>query len=208
MKRLLGVTVFLILNLVFMGIGPALAADAQTPDILVKISRIDKAMALMDKMAAAMDPPATSPSFFPRSLLFGTDWIDPSRSIVIGLQFNQMQADAKPVIGALIPFVRQSEDFQISYNAAAKLDHYVLSLPPGQGGAVSDAMAEALAAASRTPAEGVLFMDIAASQMLAKAGPQIEKWLQTLDDQLKAQPDAAKTSSEETVLAASGWAFS
>jgi len=144
-----------------------------------------------------MEPPASSPSFFLRPFLFGTDWIDPARSIVIGIHFNKMQADEKPVMAAVIPFVRQNEDFHIAYNATAKMDHYIVSLPPGQGGPVSDQMGHDLDKLSRTPGDGVLSMEMAASQLMAKADQQIEKYLQTLEREIKAQPEAAGNLSPE-----------
>ena len=155
---------------------------APGPDIIIKISRLNQAIDIIDKMAAAdLDEPTSAPSFFLRSLLFGTDWIDPDRAIVIGINFENMAAETKPVMAALVPYTRQNEDFHISYGAVSKIDHYIVSLPPVEGGVVSDQMAYDLSEASLKKPDGMLSMELAASQLLNKADSQIEKMLLELD---------------------------
>jgi len=155
------------------------------PDIIIKISRLHQAMDVIDNMAAVdIDQPTSAPSFLLRSVLFGTDWIDPARSIVIGINFEDMSSNAKPVMAALIPYIRQNEDFHISYGAVSKIDHYLISLPPGEGGVVSNQMARDLARASLKKQDGLLTMELAASQLLKKADSQIQKMLLELDSKM------------------------
>jgi len=155
---------------------------ADRTDIIIKISRLHQTIDVIDNMAAVdIDQPTSAPSFFLRSFLFGTDWIDPARSIVIGINFDNMASDTKPVMAALVPYIRQNEDFHISYGAVSKIDHYLISLPPGEGGGVSNQMALDLAQASLKKQTGLLSMELAASQLLNKADSQIQKMLLELD---------------------------
>ena len=169
-------------------------------DIIIKINRIHQAMNIIDKMAAAdLDQPAAAPSFFLRSFLFGTDWIDPSRPIVIGINFKNMAADEKPVMAALVPYVRQNEDFHISYNAVSKIDHYIVSLPPEAGAVVSDQMAYDLAQAATKNSDGMLSAEIAISQLLNKADSQVRKMILELDSKIKNQAASADDLTPEDV---------
>lgn len=175
---------FLIVFFIFISFISVNAAENATarPDVIIKISRLHQAIDVIDNMAAVdIDQPTSAPSFFLRSFLFGTDWIDPDRSIVIGINFENMNSDAKPVMAALIPYIRQNEDFHISYGAVSKIDHYLISLPPDEGGVVSAQMALDLAQASLQKQTGLLSMELAASQLLNKADSQIQKMLLELD---------------------------
>lgn len=166
---------------------------ADRPDVIIKISRLHQAIDVIDNMAAVdIDQPTSAPSFFLRSVLFGTDWIDPNRSIVIGINFENMNSEAKPVMAALIPYIRQNEDFHISYGAVSKIDYYLVSLPPGEGGVISAQMAHDLAAASLKKQDGLLSMEIAASQLLNKADRQIQKMLLELDARMGDQATLLK----------------
>ena len=166
---------------------------ADRPDVIIKISRLHQAIDVIDNMAAVdIDQPTSAPSFFLRSVLFGTDWIDPNRSIVIGINFENMNSDAKPVMAALIPYIRQNEDFHISYGAVSKIDYYLVSLPPGEGGVISAQMAHDLARASLKKQDGLLSMEIAASQLLNKADRQIQKMLLELDAKMADQTTLLK----------------
>ena len=192
----------LIIFFIFFSCIPVNAAEntAVRPDIIIKISRLDQAINIIDKMAAAdIDQPTSAPSFFLRSLLFGTDWIDPARSIVIGINFENMAADAKPIMAALVPYTRQNEDFHISYNAVSKIDHYIVPLPPGEGGVVSDQMAYDLAEASLKKPDGLLSMELAASQLLNKADSQIRKMLLELDSKLEEQQTSTNDITSEDI---------
>lgn len=126
MKRHPFLSVLLIVFFIFTSCTGANAEEnsSDRPDIVIKISRLRQALEIIDKMAAAdMDQPTVAPSFFLRSVLFGTDWIDPNRPIVIGINYENMTAGAQPLMAALVPFVRKNDDFHISYGAIAKMDH-------------------------------------------------------------------------------------
>ncbi len=175
---------FLIIFFIFTACFSVNAAEKAEnhPDIIIKISRLHQAIEVIDNMAAVdIDQPTSAPSFLLRSALFGTDWIDPARSIVIGINFDDMDSNAKPTMAALIPYIRKNDDFHISYGAVSKIDHYLITLPPGEGGVISNQMALDLARASLKKQDGLLTMELAASQLLNKADNQIQKMLLELD---------------------------
>ncbi len=206
MNRHPALAAFLIVFFIFTSCFSVNADETATarPDVIIKISRLNQAITVIDKMAAAdMDQPTSAPSFFLRSVLFGTDWIDPDRSIVIGINFENMASDAKPVMAALVPYIRQNEDFHISYNAVSKIDHYIVPLPPGEGVVVSDQMAYDLAKASLKKPDGLLSVELAASRLLNKADSQIEKMLLELDSKMGDQtssPDDLTTEDINNLL--------
>lgn len=153
------------------------------PDMVIKISRIRQTLDVIDKMAAAdVDQQAVAPSFLLRSILFGTDWIDPERPIVIGINYENMTAGAQPVMAALVPFVRENDDFHISYGAIAKTDYYLVPLPPGPDSTISTQMAYDLARAAEKKPDSLLSAKVAASQLLNKADVQIRKMIMGMDD--------------------------
>ncbi len=170
---------------------PERQSDNGQPDVIVKIHRLQQALALIDDLAAADNhQPTAAPSFFLRSVLFGTDWIDPGRPIVLGITYKDQAAGTAPVMAAFVPFVRKNDDFHISYSAVSRLDHYIVPLPPGKGAPVDDLMADALARAARETSNGLLAVEIAASRLIEKAEPQIQKMLLDLDTRLKNQQNA------------------
>ncbi|MEZ4576934.1 MAG: hypothetical protein R2861_02500 [Desulfobacterales bacterium] len=117
--------------------------------------------------------------------MFGTDWIDPNRPIVIAINYTDMPSGAEPVIAALVPYVRKNDDFHISYSAVSKMDHYLVPLPKA-GAVVPDQMAYQLAEAAREKPTGFLSATIAASQLLTKADTQSQKMLLDLEGKMTA----------------------
>ncbi|MDZ7830545.1 MAG: tetratricopeptide repeat protein [Desulfobacterales bacterium] len=160
-------------------------------DAVIKIVQIDKILETVDRISAAVpDQSQSSPSTFVRSMLMGTSWIDPDRAIVGGV-FLKNDPAQQPDAAALIPFRKPNDDFLMNYNAVAGSDYYIISLPPGQGGMVSDRMEEALVAASLKPPDGLISLDLAASQIIAKAEPQIQNMLESLEQ--KVPPEDSDT---------------
>jgi hypothetical protein len=172
------------------------------PDIIIKIGRIDQIMDIIDDLAASdPDMPMSSPSYILRSMLFGTEWIDLRRSIVIGINYKSMAPDQTPQMAALMPYKYPNEDFHLSYNAVSGGDHYILSLPPGQGdkgGLVSAQMENALVAASESKIDGIVMMELAASQMLKKADNQIQNFLLEMDKELTRQQSSGQMDTDIT----------
>ncbi len=166
-------------------------AGQPAPDVVLKVTQLEKILETMDRIAEEMPSQnQSSPSTLLRSMLMGTSWIDPDRAIVAGALLKKDPAQ-QPDAAALIPFKKPNDDFLMNYNAVAGSDYYIVSLPPGQGGMVSDRMEEALVAASLAPPDGLISLDAAASQIIAKADPQIQHMLQSLEQKLP--PEAGDT---------------
>ena len=169
------------------------AFSQDTPDAadaVIKITRVDKILEIIDQTGRSMSGQSQqSPAMLLRSMLMGTDWIDPERAIVIGANFKPAGTQSADY-AALLPFRRPNEDFQMNYNATAGSNYYIVSLPPQKGGIVSDRMEEALAAASLSPPEALVSLDVAASRLIEKAGPQIQKQLDAIEQQMTQTPQA------------------
>jgi tetratricopeptide (TPR) repeat protein len=166
------------------------------PDAIVKVSELNAALEAIDEMARGLPNQAQlTPSVFIRSMLQGTEWIDPDRSIVLGAFFTRIDAESMD-FAALIPFRTANDDFQMAYNAVAGGDYYIVSLPPGKGGIVSDRMETALVEASLKPPEGMLSVDVAAAQVLQKAEPDIRKKISELEAEM-ADTEAAGISPDQ-----------
>jgi len=167
------------------------------PDLVVKITRVDKILKTVDRLSPAMpNEEQASPSTFLRSMMMGTNWIDSQRAIVAGV-FLKKDSTQPPDAAALIPFSSPNDDFLMNYNAVAGKDYYVIPLPPGKGGIVSDRMEEALVAASLNPPDALVSIDLAASQMIAKADQQIQKMMQTLDQKMPTDASDTEVSAKQ-----------
>src|SRR6056297_16052 len=69
---------------------PAFCQDPpDAADAVVKITRVDQILETLDQTARSTNGEGQqSPAKLVRSMLMGTDWIDPERAIVIGASFN------------------------------------------------------------------------------------------------------------------------
>ncbi len=104
-------------------------------DLVIKIRDLDDMLLTLDDLS--LSPPTQtglSPTDMLRSMLQGTDWIDPGRLIVLGVT----QMGAKSAASILIPFKTANENFQQVFNAQAGEDYYLIGLPPGQALAIAE----------------------------------------------------------------------
>ena len=152
------------------------------PDIILKVSRLQQLLTIIDNMAVS-DQTVTgqSPTMFIKAMLQGTEWIDPDRSIIVGINFNELGRDDKPAIAALIPFIEENESFKNTYNAVSGNNYYIVPLPPGQGGIISDHMKVGLVSTSLVPGDGFFSLEISAAKLVQKADKQIQKFLMDLE---------------------------
>jgi len=145
-------------------------------DIVVKISGLENMLNLVDQVAEAGQT-TPSPSTFIRSMLKGTDWIDPARSCVIGINTAGPQAER----AVLIPFISPKPDFQSAYNALAGPDYYLVTIPPGPGKQVADGARSALVAASRIHSKPMISVSLGVEKLLTLAEGPIRQGLDKLD---------------------------
>ena len=183
-QRMLGISVWFCL-LALAG-APALAAPtadnlqpAAAPDLLIKIRHVDQLLDLVDDLSQDfVKPSAAKPSAMLRGMLQGTDWIDPGRLIVIGVD---LQAP-KPRAVVLIPYQRPNDNFKNAFRAVASGQAYLLPLPPASGAVVPPGFQAALRRASTAGAANALTFEVAAARLLDKKSNQIRAML---DQKLK-----------------------
>ena len=117
-------------------------------DIIVKISRIDETLSVIEELMKADTKTNTpSPADMLRGMLQGTDWIDHNRPIVLGVVLKNA---TKPEVAALIPFKEQNNNFQAAFNAGSGSDYYIISVPPVPNGNISESLKIALVDVSKT----------------------------------------------------------
>jgi len=143
-------------------------------EALVKISRLDQGLNLIDEIAG-QDPAraAGSPSMMLKGMLQGLDWIDSTRLIVLGVSAtNQKLAGF-----ALIPFKKENHSFQASFNAHTGPDYYIVAVPPRPETSVAPAVEAALAGISRTKSKEMLSIELAVGKILEKSDQKIQEFL-------------------------------
>lgn len=170
----------------------AAASNVSKPDITIKISRLHQFITIIDNlMLSGQNLPDQSPTIFINALLHGTDWIDPGRSIIIGINFKETGLEEKPAIVALLPFIIKNESFKNTYHAVAGSNYYLLSLPPDSNALISDQMKVGLISASLVKPDSMLSVEVAVSTLLQKADQPIQKFLLELDKNLSGMEAAS-----------------
>lgn len=170
--------------LLFM-LGGVLPVRGQTaldspPALLVKIRDIDRILKDLESLIPAQPGAGSSAqTAIIKGLLQGTDWIDPSRSVVAGMSHDG-QAAAWVV---LLPFQRPNENFRTAYGAVAGDDYYILRFPPGPEPQFSDRQRDELLLASKGPAAAGIVAELAAHDALDRFGPRIESAIQNMVSQ-------------------------
>ncbi len=151
---------------------------ANCPDkILIRISDLEKTLNVIDELIGVVPAqPMNSPTAQLRGMLMGTNWIDPTRLIVMMCDLNNVQTS----MAMLIPFQRSNETFQMTFKAVAGPDYYVLTLPPG--GTVSDAVKAVLVDASGAKATASVSVELNIRALLNKFDAQIMEGLNKLEN--------------------------
>ena len=159
-------------------------------DVVVRIEKINATLDIIDDLLGTSDQAGgQSPTAMLRGMLQGGDWIDPARSIVIGV----LAKEPAPVAAAFIPFVRPSDNFKNMVNAASGPDYYLTTIPPGQPASFSAQQEKFLDEASRSTGQRTLSIECFPSQLVEKSDNQIKQMLMNL----KTQPNAASGESME-----------
>lgn len=152
----------------------------QTPDAFIKIRNVDQIIHLMDRSIVGMSAKnrsSSSPGAMIRGLLQGTDWIDSSRAIVIGVTFANM----KPEIFFFIPFAKPNEKFRTTYNAVKGSDFYVIPLSSGrQQVQVRASMQTALKQTSQSQADALISIKVEVKQLMTGRYVQIKQFINGL----------------------------
>ncbi len=155
----------------------AAGATQESPfDLIIKIDQLEKTLDIIDDLAIVdSSRPLTTPL---RGMLYGTEWIDPDRRIVIGIEMKNSQ----PIGTALIPFRQANVDFQTTFQASVGPDYYILSFPPGQEVNISGELEAALNAASKARTAISISGELRVSELLKKEEGKIQEALKNLED--------------------------
>lgn len=194
--------IFVVLLAVFGSFATAWAATENTGslDLALKIGNLEDTLKQVEKLIPP-DPenPMKSPSMMIRSMLQGTQWVDPERLIVLGV----IMAEPNPEIAAIIPYAEPNSNFQSAYSATAAEDAYLIALPPGsRPEGVSETMQQALFAASNGQLRHALTLDVAVQSLLAKAGEKIQESIAKIGEIKPREGQPAPPVSEEAVTSA------
>ncbi|MFH1102579.1 MAG: tetratricopeptide repeat protein [Pseudomonadota bacterium] len=189
----------LFLSLLLMGaaVHPLFAVEkpSLSMDLVVKINRLDHALNLIDSLFKAADPDGgVSPTAVLRGMIQGTDWVDFSRLIVIGIDI----AEPQPIMVALVPFIKPNENFKKTYNASAGPDYYILPLPPGQVHSIGP-FKDAMVNLSKSKSKPAISVEIALGNLIQKSGPKIRQALSQMGNlTAAAEPEKIPFSPMET----------
>jgi len=170
------------------------SADAVRPGLLIKIHDIDQVLQDMESlMPSNPGADAASQTAMIKGMLQGTDWIDPLRSIVAGMQYDG-QATSWTV---LVPFQTPNENFKGAYGAIAGEDYYVLRFPPAPEMTVSDTEQAYLVQASRQASDANLIVEMTVHDVVRQSETQIESAIQAMAANAAAGDTPALLTQEE-----------
>lgn len=191
---------FVFVGMLFIVFGPmAPAFGAKTdfrPDITIRISHLEEALKTIEEFSQQNAKSQWSPRALIEGTLKGTQWLDTDRAMVFGLMLSEKSLDQKPKMAALVPFTEPNPEFAAAYGAVEKQGYYLISLPPGQGGNISEKLESALVQNAQDPENRLLTVDIAAARALAKAKPEIEDMIRKARQGIEQQQSAATEGSE------------
>ncbi|MCF8111668.1 MAG: tetratricopeptide repeat protein [Desulfobacteraceae bacterium] len=172
-------------------LSPASAQTQPGADIVVRIAKIEQALDVIDEIFEPVDRQSKMPpSAQLRAMLMGTDWIDPDRAVVIGLNFYEDQMEKEPDMAVLVPFIQPNEDFATVHGAIKKSDHYLIPMQKETPAHLDPELASVLAEEAKNPGKRFVTMDIAVPRVLDKADSQIQQLLALLKEEAaKAQQE-------------------
>ncbi len=149
-------------------------------DIIVKISRIDETLNVIEELMKA-DPHTNTPSpaHMLRGMLQGTDWIDHNRPIVLGVVLKNT---TKPEISALIPFKEPNNNFQAAFKASSGSDYYIISVPPITNGNISESLKNALVNVSGAKSDDSFSITMNVSKIMSIYHDKIEESMVQLEN--------------------------
>lgn len=155
-----------------------MAADTPALDVVLRITDFERALSVIDELAAETGGgESVSPALQIQGLFQGTDWIDSRRTLTVGLRFGNGQPDAT----VLVPFKTPNENFKAAYNASEGAGYYLLSFPPGMGSGLPADIEQAMVAASRKKTRGLFSVEIACQGLLQNGESQIFQALQNME---------------------------
>ncbi len=148
-------------------------------EALVKIGPLDKGLNLLDEILSPDPAQATgSPSTMLKGMLQGLDWIDSTRLIVLGISTTNEQVEGI----VLIPFAKENNSFQTTYNANKGPDYYIVAIPPRPEISVAPSVESALAKISRSQSKELLSVELAVGKIIEKSEQKIHGLLEKMPE--------------------------
>lgn len=151
--------------------------------MMVKIGNIEKTIDIIDDFSKmGTQNPQNSPGNMIKGMLQGTEWIDPLRQIVIGVEMS-----STPAAGILVPYLMANPNFQAAYNATPGPDYYLVSMPPGQPMTLSKESIDLMIDASRSEKSAMLVIELSASELMKLYKKNLDEMLTKMETMPQAQ---------------------
>ena len=148
--------------------------SAAAADLTLKISRLDKALDLIDSMG--MSDTGQLPTAAIRGMLQGVDWIDSDRSIVLSWGTSGDHSYS----AILVPYQRANPDFKTAYHALSRNDYYLLPLPPGEDVTIPESVEKEMVDASQGRTASTVSLTLALRQLISANRQRIDNVLETI----------------------------
>ena len=167
--------------------GP-LQSTAAAADLILKISRLEQALDLIDSMD--LSDTGQPPTAALRGMLQDVEWIDNERSIVLSWD----KSGDRPLSAILVPYHQANPNFKQAYKAISRKDYYILSLPPGNELVIPESVEKDMAGVSREGSASTVSLTLALRQMVDGNRDSIINMLDTVgqmssEDQPEDQPE-------------------
>ncbi len=171
------------------GVNPRALAATQLPefDVVVKLQKIEQTLTTIEQMMPVdAGQPMGNPLAMLRTMMQGTDWIDPQRAVVIGADLS-----GEKITGvALIPYQFENQQFQATFGATTGDDYYLIQIPPNGGGPpISKATESALRKASQTLGKTAVSAQLSVKTLLDESKDRIDTMLAQIAQKPQAPND-------------------
>ncbi|NNG00095.1 MAG: tetratricopeptide repeat protein [Desulfobacteraceae bacterium] len=174
-----GKRVLVLLFVVMMFPAGMVSADMDTNSpvkILLKIKDLNTTLDAVDSFVES----GPKPSAMLRGMIQGTDWIDPVRAIVLGVDMS----GEKPSATLLIPYLVENEDFQATFGAQSREDYYIMSVPPGAATPISEKVEQTLVLSSATAPNNAISVEVAVGALLSESRDKIDAMVGGLEEKM------------------------
>jgi tetratricopeptide (TPR) repeat protein len=166
--------------------------------ITLKISRLAQTLDRIDALMQEMQPNSRrSTTQMLRGMFQGTDWIDPQRVIVVGVDIQASPAQ----VAAFIPILQPQESFRQAFNATLGESGYFISLQP-KNRPVAPELQERLSRTSGQVHPHPVYLELALSDLIAYAEKGIDQLIDSQASRSSAMVDRQKMTEMVSSMAA------
>jgi len=173
--------------------GIALSENDENFDIVIQLGDIENSLMTLDELIASSGKGEVSLTDTVSSMFGGLDWIDSSKSVVIGAAFY----GSEPDVTVFIPTLTENEQIVSQYNAT-KGDNYYIFKPLNTEISVTSEEKKSLEEISTLKRNGFFSIKIAISGLMEKNRGSIMNGIDSIDQQSSgSQPQTMGPSPEE-----------